>query len=133
MNCFIAYFDYLGFKEFIENNNLEVQKMIISSNNIILERAISKHRLKETEFGMVHDLSNAKINCMNFSDTVVLWTNDNSDESMDELIDVSHKFNLYCTTSFPSRGSIVYGEFFTKSYNEINDVGGKFNFNSVFI
>jgi hypothetical protein len=32
MNRFIAHFEYLGFKEFIENNDLEDQNRIVSNN-----------------------------------------------------------------------------------------------------
>ena len=100
MNCFIAYFDYLGFKEFIENNDLDYQKKIIGNNFRDLESALGQGKIKDVHHGVIADLSNSKINCINFSDTVVFWTNDDSNESLKELLDVSYKFNWQAVDFF---------------------------------
>jgi hypothetical protein len=42
MNRFIAYFDYLGFKKFIENNTLDYQKRIVVNNFRDIENALAK-------------------------------------------------------------------------------------------
>lgn len=42
MNCFIAYFDYLGYSKFIENNDLDYQKKIIRNNFRDIESALGK-------------------------------------------------------------------------------------------
>lgn len=133
MNRFIAYFDYLGFKEFIENNDLSFQEKIILNNFRDMERALGQGSYKEALNGVVADLSHSNINCINFSDTVVFWTNDNSDESLIELLKVSCDFNSQAIGYFfPVRGSVVYGEMISVNFSHANDVGGKYHINSVF-
>jgi len=134
MERFIAYFDYLGFKQFIENNDLVYQRRII--NNIFrdIERALGQGKFKfSSNGGAISDLSNSKINCINFSDTVVFWTNDNSEESLHEILSVSYRFNLEdITIFFPARGALVYGEIEYIDFNQNNEGGGLYNINSVF-
>ena len=133
MKKFIAYFDYLGFKEFIENNNLEYQKKIIENNFRDIESALGKGDYKDTHNGLIADLKNSNINCINFSDTVVFWTNDDSNSSLKEILEVSHAFNLRAINfCFPVRGSLVYGEIVNVDFKEHNSVGGLYNINSVF-
>lgn len=133
MNCFIAYFDYLGFKEFIENNDLSYQKQVVGKNFRDIESALAQGKYKDTFHGVVADLSHSKINCINFSDTVVFWTNDDSEKSLTELLSVSHTFNWRAIDFlFPSRGSIVYGELFSSAFSQSNNGGGKYNINSIF-
>ena len=86
MNRFIAYFDYLGFKKFIENNTLDYQKRIVVNNFRDIENALGKGKTKPAKYGVIADLSESKINCINFSDTVVFWTNDDSIDSLIEIL-----------------------------------------------
>jgi len=133
MKSFIAYFDYLGFKEFIENNDLEFQHRIIGNNFSDMEYALGKGKFKDAPHGVIADLSKSKINCINFSDTVIFWTNDETEQSLIELLQVSNMFNLqsidFC---FPVRGSVVYGELLYVSFKQSNGGGGLYNINSVF-
>lgn len=132
MNCFIAYFDYLGFKEFIENNDLDYQKRIVFNNFRDIEQALGKGKFKDTYHGVIADISDSKINCINFSDTVIFWTKDDSEESLTELLSVSHTFNWQAIVYFfPVRGSIVYGELFHVDFKQPNGGGGLYNINSV--
>ena len=94
-----------------------------------MERALSQGKYTPS-FHI--DISNSKINCLNFSDTVIFWTNDNSDESIKEILAVSHMFNWQAIDFFPVRGSIVYGEIFHADYRQPNGGGGIYNVNSVF-
>ena len=74
-----------------------------------------------------------EINCINFSDTVVFWTNDDTEESLVELLAVAYQFNwteiLHC---FPVRGALVYGEIESVHFDQSNGGGGHYNINSVF-
>ena len=134
MERFIAYFDYLGFKQFIENNKLTYQKKIIDNILRDIERALGQTKIKFTGHGgVIADLSNSRINCINFSDTVVFWTNDNSEESLLEIISVTYQFNLEdITFFFPARGALVYGEIESIEFKQRNEGGGLYNINSVF-
>lgn len=131
---FIAYFDYLGFKQFIENNDLDYQRRIMGNIYRDIERALGHGNYEIAPSGIaIADISHSSINCINFSDTVVFWTNDQSIESLEEIIKVAHSFNdrninLY----FPARGSLVYGIIEHDSYYKENRGGGKYNINSVY-
>lgn len=134
MNKFIAYFDYLGFKEFINNNNLDYQKRYMSHNFRDIESSLAKGNIKPAkQGGLIADLSESQINCINFSDTVVFWTNDDSDKSLIEILDVADRFNWQAILyNSPVRGSVVYGEIARADFQQKNSVGGTYNINSVF-
>ena len=133
MKSFIAYFDYLGFKEFIENNDLEYQIFIMHNIFRDIEMALGQGKFKSARHGEIADLSNSRINCINFSDTVVFWTNDESEESLRELLSVTHTFNwMAIDFSFPVRGALVYDELYYVLFSQSNNGGGHYNINSVF-
>lgn len=133
MKKFIAYFDYLGFKEFIENNDLEKQKKIMHNNFRDMESALGQGKFKDAPNGYVADISNSKINCINFSDTVVFFSNDDTIESLRDILDVADKFNWETNLfHFPVRGSLVFGEIEYVDFKQKNSVGGVYNINSVF-
>lgn len=133
MNRYIAYFDYLGFKEFIENNDLDTQSRIMANNFRDMECALGQGRYTDVQNGVIADISNSRINCINFSDTVVFFTNDTTEVSLIEILDVAYKFNWqaigYC---FPIRGALVYGEIESVDYKRKNSAGGVYNINSIF-
>lgn len=133
MKRFIAYFDYLGFKQFIDNNDLDYQHKIVTNNFRDIESALGQGKFKKAPHEVIADLSNSKINCINFSDTVVFWTNDDSEGSLIEILEVAHKFNWQAIDFFfPARGSVVYGEIVYVDFKQKNEAGGLYNINSVF-
>lgn len=133
MKRFIAYFDYLGFKKFIEKNSLEDQIQGMNNNFRDMESALSPGGYIKTPQGVAADISKSKINCINFSDTVVFWTNDDSEESLAEILDVAFKFNWQSVDYFfPVRGALVYGEIVHVDFKSENSGGGMYNINSVF-
>lgn len=133
MNRFIAYFDYLGFKEFIENNDLDYQRRIVSNNFRDMESALGQGKYKDVPHGVIADISKSQINCINFSDTVVFFTNDTSESSLVEILDVANKFNWQAIDfCFPVRGALVYGELVYIDFKQKNSGGGIYNTNSVF-
>lgn len=131
---FIAYFDYLGFKEFILNNdhNYVVKEM----DNIFrdIEGALAKGRRKPgSDNTSIADLSSNIVNAINFSDTVVFWTNDDSEESFNEILEISYLFNSRTNLFFfPVRGSLIHGELEYVDYKEASTLGAIYNINSVF-
>ena len=90
---FLAYFDYLGFQDFIERNEADYQKKIV--NNIFrdIEGALGQGKVVENEHGYIADLSQVKINCINFSDTVIFWTDEDGVDDLRNLLNVALKFN----------------------------------------
>lgn len=134
MKKFIGYFDYLGFKDFIEKNELDFQIQIMNNNFRDIEDGLAqgKHRQGKNG-GYVADLSKSTLNVINFSDTIVFWTNDDSFDSFLELLQAAHRFNHRSVTmTFPVRGMIVFDELESVAFSSTNTVGGTYNINSVF-
>lgn len=133
MDCFIAYFDFLGFKDFTLKNDLTYQMEVMNFIYRDIDLALSKRKTVSSKNGRVADLSDVSINCINFSDTVVFWTKDNSLESFNELIEVSYNFNWQLIRfTFPVRGAIYYGEIHHSDFRHPGNQEGKYNINSVF-
>lgn len=134
MKKYIAYFDYLGFRQFIENNDLREQKRGMSHRWRDIEQALSKEETIIAKSGTaIADLDKAKINCINFSDTVVFWTNDDSLESLAEIMEVTYLFNWKTNVFFfPARGSLVYGEIEAPKFEHPSESNTFYNINSVY-
>jgi len=130
---FIAYFDFLGFKDFIERNDIKTQKIGINKIYLEIEEALSEGKFKITSNGALPDISKSDINCINFSDTVIFWTNTTSVEELDNLLKVSHRFNAHCNLfTFPVRGALVYGNAYDYIHNYLNNKKKVYNVNSIF-
>ena len=133
MKKFIAYFDYLGFKDFIENNDTEFQHQIMNNNFRDIEMALADGKTKPASRGVISDIDQSQINCMNFSDTVVFWTNDDSDEALAEILKVAFRFNWQCNEfTFPVKGAVVHGDIFHADFRQKNQGGGIYNINSLY-
>ena len=126
---YLAYFDYLGFKEFIENNDDEVLMRRMGHIFRDIERALGQGKYREPQNGMIlSDLSDSKVNCLNISDTVLFWTNKCDYESLTELIKVAYEFNwMQIGYNFPIRGSIVKGKIRMVSGKHTNTNGGSYS------
>lgn len=119
MKRFIAYFDFLGYKEFILNNDtIQIKKRVehIFRN---IEISLGQGNFSEIKTGIsIADLSKTPINCLVISDTVIFWTNDNSVNSLQNLLNVAFDFNFReIFYNFPIRGvlycdeiEIIYGQ-----------------------
>jgi hypothetical protein len=129
---FLAYFDYLGFKDFIEKNEPEYQKKIV--NNIFrdIEGALGQGKVVETEHGYIADLSDLRINCINFSDTVIFWTDANGVDNLNDLLGVALRFNWTCIDYFfPVRGCIVFDDIIHYKFDHVSKKGGTYGVNSI--
>lgn len=133
MRKFIAYFDYLGFKDFIENNDADFQHRIMHNNFRDIEIALADGKTKSATRGVISDMDSSVVNCMNFSDTIVFWTKDDSDESLQEILRVAYRFNWHSNGyTFPVKGTIVHGEIFHADFRQENKGGGLYNVNSLY-
>lgn len=135
MATFLAYFDLLGYKKFIENNTPEHLDLRTNHFARNIEMAISLDLpLVQTPSGKtVPDISRSRLNCLNFSDTVVLWTKGESLEEFIELFKVAFGYNNFNVLhDFPSRGCIVYGDLWYKPYNQKNPEGGLYALNMIY-
>ncbi|MDD2345249.1 MAG: hypothetical protein PHY85_03795 [Bacteroidales bacterium] len=109
---FIAYFDLLGYRNFIKNNDVSKQYEVLSKIHVQIETAIneSKKYIEKSIF-VVNDLNNEKVNFSNYSDTFIFWTNTDTKEEFDAIfnatIEINHRLNM---NFFPVRGVLLYDE-----------------------
>lgn len=132
-NKFIAYFDFLGYKSFIMNNSTEEVKRRLGHIFRDTENAIGKGKLIEAPYGYIADINKSKINCLNISDTIIFWTNDDSLDSFNEILEVAFRFNRSFTCfHFPVRGAIVHGDMGVVGYYKDLNEGGTYNLNTLY-
>ena len=126
---YLAYFDFMGFKQFILNNEDEVLMRRMGHIFRDIEMCLGRGNYQEPRNGMIlSDISKSKLNCLNISDTVLFWTNDLSEESLSELIQVAYEFNRReISYNFPLRGSIVKGKVRIVSGKNETDEGGSYS------
>lgn len=131
MDTYIAYFDILGFKEFIENNEKEYVDRNFQHIFRESQTAISGENYIQYDPGtIIPDLSKSEINCMHFSDSIIFWTSDSSPENFKKIVDVCYTFYWRCMqTSFPVRGCLVFGDVEFKPF-QIKGAGGATFYNS---
>jgi hypothetical protein len=134
MKRFIAYFDYLGYKDFILNNDSNHLKLRAGHILRDIEISLGQGKFQTPRNGViVADISVSRINCLNISDTVIFWTNDDSIESLEELLLVACEFNwreiLY---NFPVRGVIYCDELEMISGQQKNTVGAIYSTNLIY-
>ena len=126
---YLAYFDFMGFKQFILNNEDEV--LIRRMNHIFrdIEICISRGNYHPPQGGKVYaDTTKSKLNTLNISDTILFWTNDLSEESLIELVEVAYNFNWReVTFNFHLRGAIVKGNITFVSGSNDNENGGSYS------
>src|SRR5690625_1662202 len=138
MKKFIAYFSYLGFKAFIENNSSEEQIRILKNTNFLdvesaLKETIRHKRESITKEGKI-DLPGMTINANNFINAVVFWTKDDSMESLANFLSAVYCFNLRSVVyTFSVRGAIVYDELLCNADSyENKDEETRYSVNFVF-
>jgi len=112
METFIAFFDVLGFKEFITNNELEEVKRLFEHLLRESQTAVSGEKNIELSTGIiVPDLNNQKVNCLHISDSIVFWTNSDTEADFIALVNTCYTFYWRSLqTTFPIRGCLTHGE-----------------------
>lgn len=131
---YLAYFDFMGFKEFINNNDDKVLMRRMGHIFRDIESSLGLGKYQEPRSGVVFaDLSKSKLNCLNISDTVIIWTNDCSLESLEELVKVAYHFNWTENCyNFPVRGSIIKGKIREVTGKNINSEGGSYSVQCIY-
>ncbi|MCE5321578.1 MAG: hypothetical protein LLF93_10820 [Bacteroidales bacterium] len=133
MKRFITYFDFLGFKNFILNNETDYIRQRIGHILRDIEMSLGQGKTKNAQYGVIADLSGSRLNCLNISDTVIFWTNDSSIESFNELLKVSFDFNWRVTCyHFGVKGAMVYDEIDIIFGSQENEKGGTYKVNSIY-
>jgi hypothetical protein len=125
---FIAFFDFLGFKDFILNNDDEHQIRRMGHIFRDLEIALGQGKFQSTKNGLIlSDLSQSKLHALNISDTIIFWTKDTSEESLKEILMVAYDFNWRENTfNFPIRGAVTRGRIRNVDGGSENSFGSKY-------
>jgi hypothetical protein len=133
MKTFLAFFDVLGFKEFIFNNEMQYTREMFMLLLQDSQTAVSGEKCIETNMGMAPDLQNQKVNCLHVSDSIIFWTDSDTEDDFAELVKVCYSFYWRSLkTTFPIRGCLVYGEIDFSPFTIDNRNGKKFYNYSLF-
>ena len=126
MKRYIAYFDFLGYKEFILNNDEELIQRRVGHILRDIETALSdEYKVSVKTMNAIADLEHAQVHCLNISDTVIFYSKDETLESFDAIIDVAYRFNWRNNLhNFPVRGILTYDDFriVTQTYENASGI-----------
>ena len=97
MECFLGIIDILGFSDFVNNNENAVKLITeIISNSLF----INESQLEKISYKML-------------SDTLIVYTNENTQYALINLIFALENFRIKCLEKgFLSRGAVVQGKFY---------------------
>ena len=111
-NYLVAFFDIMGFSSWVENEgSLEVFNYIRGFMNLMIRSSLPNSIVNED---MSVDLSESNIDYINFSDSIVFYTKNDSFECFETLLSVCSQFMnvVICGPSRMLRGAIAYGEMY---------------------
>jgi hypothetical protein len=115
------------------NNDTDEVRRRVSHVLRDIESSLGRGDYKEGRGGLIADLKNSRIKCLNISDRIVYWTLDHAQNSLTELLDVCFRFNwLLNTYNFPVRGALVYDKMDMIYGAEVGAAGGMYNVNTIF-
>jgi len=115
-HCYVAFLDILGFKQLVQSTKHE-DLLKLYSNLFITNAAMAvthgAYKVVDaaaTKRIAIPDFSNAKIDCMVISDSVLMYTKDDSIQSFLNLCVSAGKLTMSgFVTGLPMRGSIALG------------------------
>jgi hypothetical protein len=133
MKQFIGYFDLMGYKQFIMNNTTEEARRRLGHVLRDIENSLAHEKLKDSPQGYVADLSESTIKCISISDTIIYWTQDDSDASLTEFLAVCYRLNWMLNLfDFPVRGVMIYDEMEMIRGASENDSGGLYSVQTMY-
>jgi hypothetical protein len=134
MKTFLAFFDVLGFKEIVINNTLEELNQIFSHLLRDTQTAVSGGNYIHAQPGIiVPDLTKQKVHCLHISDSVLFWTNGESEADFIELAKVCYTFYWRSLQLFiPLRGCMIQGEIEFRPFQMKNESGATFHNSSLY-
>lgn len=111
----IAYFDILGFKDFINYNKDKPEEIERIYGNIMLTSQLSTTEGKFHPKLPVPDIDQQKVNCLHVSDSIIFWTDEDSLEDFKNIFKVCQSF---VNRMFePIRGCLNYGDISFKPFS----------------
>jgi hypothetical protein len=111
VDVYIAFFDILGFKEFITNNDKDYVDRYFRHIFRDTQTSLSGQKFIEAYAGVVPDLARAEVNCLQVSDSIIFWSKDVTENSFRSMMAVCYTMNwLGMQMSFALRGCLVKGD-----------------------
>ncbi|HCG9584327.1 TPA: hypothetical protein ACF3XD_004549 [Vibrio parahaemolyticus] len=118
---YIAFFDILGFKDLVFNNDHEALEGIYEHFSKAAHLSLANFQAQEGQIADNSisdvDMSKATVNSLIVSDSVIFWTDS---DSPNDFIEIIHASQLMLAISFkigvPVRGGISFGDF---TFNEV--------------
>jgi hypothetical protein len=113
METYLAYFDILGFKEYIFNTTEEDVSRKFEHLFRDSQRAQNGDAwITESHGGQVPDFRYSKANCLHISDSIIFWTSGVGDQHFTNIIEVCNDFFQCCCVNqlCPVRGCVVKGD-----------------------
>lgn len=133
MKTLIAFFDLLGFKEFILSNDDATISHYMENILVRVELSLSDQKTQKKGDMVVANIQNTVTHCTNFSDSFVFWIEDLNQEAIDDFFGVVYRFNSIMTTSImPVRGAIVLASIGWRIDQQKNIKGAKYNVNMAY-
>ncbi|MDD5382310.1 MAG: hypothetical protein PHH60_01465 [Candidatus Margulisbacteria bacterium] len=124
---FLTHFDILGFKDIVENNNIEI--LVPEFDTFFVNNLRFSSHLKHKRIGniILPDENTKLAHFLQFSDTVIYFTDVPSNAPLDNLFgSLIHLLLASCgalslciLAGFPIRGAVSYGEFYVNSVSNI--------------
>lgn len=108
----VAFLDILGFSDLVKNNSLEELSNIYNIFERGYKHAVTFNRFTQTPSGILPDFSDCHIEAIQISDSIIVWTKDDSMRSYFDLIMIVRELlghGMY--SGLPLRACIDYGEF----------------------
>ena len=125
MDVYVAYFDILGFKDFIECNPKAHVDRYFSHVFRESQSALTNGQLVKSGGGAVPNMNLARVNCMHISDSILFWTNDLSTQAFNDISNVCYQFFWRSMqASFPVRGCLVAGDMEFQPFQISNNPNG---------
>lgn len=127
--CYVAFLDILGFKQLVESN--EHNDLVRKYKNLLIPQAAmavtnGEYKVVEsssTQMIAVPDYTKAKIKAMVISDSVLMYTEDDSMQSfMDICVSVGRLVMMGFFVGLPMRGSIAIGPLSTFNQQEADGI-----------
>jgi hypothetical protein len=111
-NRFVAFFDLLGFKSWIDDEgSREVFTYVRGFLNLMIRASLPGSVVHPD---MSVDVKATNMGFINFSDSIVFYSRDHSDECLETMLKVSGEFmnGVICGPSRMIRGAVAHGEFY---------------------
>jgi len=116
-NRYVAFFDILGFKNWVETEGSHKVFVYIRDFLNLMIRASMPKSIVNAD--MTVDLESSVISYINFSDTIVFYSRDDSYEAFCSMLKVCAEFInvVICGPTRAIRGALSYGEFYADPEN----------------